>query len=47
MIGFPVHPHQLRHATGYALANKGFDTRTVQHYMGQKKIEQTVRFGRP
>ena len=29
-----VHPHQLRHATGYALANKGVDTRTLQHYLG-------------
>ena len=43
-IGFPVHPHQLRHATGYALANKGVDTRTLQHYMGHKKIEHTVRY---
>ncbi len=43
-IGFPVHPHQLRHATGYTLANKGVDTRTLQHYMGHKKIEHTVRY---
>jgi integrase len=27
-IGFKVHPHMLRHACGYALANKGIDTRT-------------------
>ncbi len=26
---FKVHPHMLRHATGYALANKGTDTRTT------------------
>jgi integrase len=43
-IGFPVHPHQLRHATGYILANKGIDTRTLQHYMGHRKIEHTVRY---
>jgi integrase len=43
-IGFPVHPHQLRHATGYVLANKGIDTRTLQHYLGHKKIEHTVRY---
>jgi site-specific recombinase XerD len=43
-IGFPVHPHQLRHATGYVLANKGVDTRTLQHYMGHRKIEHTVRY---
>ena len=25
-----AHPHMLRHATGYALANRGTDTRTLQ-----------------
>ena len=25
-----VHPHMLRHATGYALANEGIDTRLIQ-----------------
>jgi site-specific recombinase XerD len=44
--GFPwlVHPHQLRHATGYALANRGIDTRTLQHYLGHRSIEHTVRY---
>jgi type 1 fimbriae regulatory protein FimB len=41
---WPVHPHQLRHATGYALANKGVDTRTLQHYLGHRCIEHTVRY---
>ena len=27
-IEFPVHPHMLRHATGYYLANSGQDTRS-------------------
>src|SRR3974377_2161745 len=27
---FQVHPHQLRHACGYALANRGHDTRALQ-----------------
>ena len=27
---FPVHPHMLRHACGYKLANDGQDTRAVQ-----------------
>jgi integrase len=31
-LPFPVHPHMLRHATGYALANRGTDTRTLQAY---------------
>jgi site-specific recombinase XerD len=33
---FPVHPHMLRHACGYKLANDGQDTRAVQHYLGQR-----------
>ena len=43
-IGFPVHPHQLRHATGYKLANAGIDTRSIQNYMGHKNITHTVRY---
>ena len=33
-IPFPVHPHMLRHACGYKLANDGHDTRAIQHYLG-------------
>jgi len=43
-IGFPVHPHMLRHACGYKLANEGHDTRAIQHYMGHKNIQHTVRY---
>ena len=43
-IGFPVHPHMLRHSTGYKLANDGQDTRAIQHYMGHKNIQHTVRY---
>jgi len=43
-IGFPVHPHMLRHATGYKLANDGHDTRAIQHYLGHKNIQHTVRY---
>ena len=39
-----VHPHQLRHACGYALANKGHDTRTLQAYLGHRNIQHTVRY---
>jgi type 1 fimbriae regulatory protein FimE len=44
--GFPflVHPHMLRHATGYKLANDGQDTRAIQHYLGHKNIQHTVRY---
>jgi hypothetical protein len=27
-----IHPHMLRHASGYKLANDGHDTRALQHY---------------
>jgi type 1 fimbriae regulatory protein FimB/type 1 fimbriae regulatory protein FimE len=40
----PLHPHMLRHACGYALANKGKDTRSLQAYLGHKDIRHTVRY---
>ena len=43
-IQFKVHPHMLRHATGYVLANKGTDTRTLQSYLGHRSIQSTVRY---
>ena len=41
---FKCHPHMLRHATGFALANKGTDTRTLQAYLGHRSIQSTVRY---
>jgi integrase len=43
-IGFHVHPHMLRHATGYALANAGTDTRLIQDFLGHASIANTVRY---
>jgi site-specific recombinase XerD len=43
-LGFKAHPHMLRHATGYALANAGHDTRSLQAYLGHKNIQHTVRY---
>ena len=43
-IGFPVHPHMLRHATGFYLANNGEDTRAISAYLGHKNIQHTVRY---
>ena len=40
----PVHPHMLRHATGFYLANAGQDTRAIQLYLGHKNIPHTVRY---
>ena len=41
-IGFPVHPHMLRHACGFKRANEGHDTRAIQHYLGHRNIQHTV-----
>src|SRR5262249_11292811 len=41
---FALHPHMLRHACGYKLANDGHDTRALQHYLGHKNIQHTVRY---
>ena len=43
-LRFKAHPHMLRHATGYALASRGHDTRALQAYLGHKNIQHTVRY---
>jgi integrase len=43
-LGLKTHPHMLRHACGFALANAGHDTRAVQAYLGHKNIQHTVRY---
>ncbi len=43
-LSLPVHPHMLRHGTGYYLANKGVPTRTIQAYLGHRSIQHTVRY---
>jgi len=39
-----IHPHMLRHACGFKLANEGVDTRTIQAYLGHRSIQHTVRY---
>ena len=41
---FAAHPHMLRHACGYKLANEGRDTRAIQLYMGHRNIQNTVGY---
>ena len=41
---FLIHSHMLRHSCGYKLANDGQDTRAIQHYLGHKSINSTVRY---
>jgi integrase len=43
-LEFKAHPHMLRHACGYALANRGHDTRALQAYLGHRNIQHTVRY---
>ena len=43
-LPFPIHPHMLRHSTGYKLANEGHDTRAIQQYLGHRNITHTVRY---
>jgi site-specific recombinase XerD len=33
-----AHPHMLRHACGYALANNGHDTQAIQGWLGHRLI---------
>jgi integrase len=41
-LPFRVHPHHLRHACGFALAEEGTDTRLIQDYLGHRAIANTV-----
>jgi len=43
-LGMPIHPHMLRHSTGYKLANDGQDTRAIQLYLGHRNIQHTVLY---
>lgn len=43
-VSVKIHPHMLRHACGYALANQGLDTRLIQDYLGHKNISHTVHY---
>jgi type 1 fimbriae regulatory protein FimB len=39
-----VHPHMLRHACGYDLANRGNDTRLIQGFLGHQNIQHTCKY---
>ena len=43
-LGLSIHPHMLRHSTGFKLANDGQDTRAIQLYLGHKNIQHTVKY---
>jgi type 1 fimbriae regulatory protein FimB len=37
----PVNPHMLRHSCGFALANRGYDLRLIQDYLGHRDPKHT------
>jgi type 1 fimbriae regulatory protein FimB len=39
-----AHPHMLRHACGFALADQDADTRLIQDYLGHRNIQHTVKY---
>jgi len=41
-LALQAHPHMLRHACGFALADQGADTRLIQDYLGHRNIQHTV-----
>lgn len=41
-----VHPHLLRHATGFKLVNQGMDTLSLAAYLGHANIQNTKRYAR-
>ena len=43
-LGFPVHPHMLRHGCGYKLTNEGHDLRVIQAWLGHAQIQNTILY---
>ncbi|WP_312284253.1 tyrosine-type DNA invertase [Yokenella regensburgei] len=43
-LDIDVHPHMLRHACGFELAEQGIDTRLIQDYLGHRNIRHTVHY---
>ena len=42
----PVNPHMLRHSCGFYLANRGYDLRLIQDYLGHRDPKHTVHYTR-
>jgi len=45
-LNMRVHPHMIRHSCGFALANKGCDTRLIQDFLGHRNIRHTELYTR-
>ena len=42
----PTHPHMLRHSCGFTLANRGYDLRLIQDYLGHRDPRHTAHYTR-
>ncbi|MGH8070247.1 MAG: tyrosine-type recombinase/integrase [Candidatus Entotheonellia bacterium] len=42
----PIHPPMLRHSCGFYLANRGYDLRLIQDYLGHRDPKHTVHYTR-
>ena len=40
----PVHPHMVRHACGFYLADQGYDLRLIQDYLGHRDPKHTGHY---
>jgi site-specific recombinase XerD len=43
-LALVMHPHMLRHGCGHALANRGYDLRLIQDYLGHRDPKHTTRY---
>jgi type 1 fimbriae regulatory protein FimB/type 1 fimbriae regulatory protein FimE len=43
-LGIKAHAHMLRHACGYALANAGHGSHSLQARLGHRNIQNTTRY---
>lgn len=41
-----AHPHMLRHSCGFSLANRGYDLRLIQDYLGHRDPRHTAYYTR-
>ena len=46
-VGMPdIHPHLLRHGTGFKLVNDGMDTLSLAAYLGHRNVQNTARYAK-
>ena len=41
-----IHPHLLRHGTGFKLVNDGLDTLSLAAYLGHRNVQNTARYAK-